>query len=249
MDKAANVRQAVALLRRNPIAAMGLASAVFGGVSGAFHGVAQGAAMAPLAGKTPARGAAEGALEGAGSGALMGAAVGLTAMSILSGKAARKEFGAAIRLALKKTAADKIKAPAKPSAKLTQDQRRNIKKSLRLIKPKTKSEAEVQELAGRPWTSGQFMRRGVIGASGGVAAGTLGGAVTGAPLTIGSAQKLVRNRAGAMVPRMGPTTAKMTALLSPRRLAAGAIGGAAFGLAIPYAQQLADADAAKRGQF
>ena len=122
---------------------------------------------------------------------------------------------------------------------LSREEKKNVRKTLKVIRPRSRTDEQVQEIAGRPWTAGQMARRGVIGAGGGIAAGTLQGLITGAPLTVGRAVKK-----GTL-----PSIARGAALLSPRRLAAGGIGGATFGLAIPLIQQMADREAAKRGQF
>lgn len=129
-----------------------------------------------------------------------------------------------------KTAADGV----------TREEKRNIRKTLKVIKPRSRTEEQVQEIAGRPLTKGQIIRRGLIGAGGGIGLGVAHGLITKQPLTVGRAvSKKVMSR----------EAAKGLATFSPQRLLSGAATGSVFGLGIPLVQRQADIEAARRGQF
>lgn len=122
-----------------------------------------------------------------------------------------------------------------PEAELTAEEKRNIKKAIKAIKPKTKEEKIKERLVGRPLTVGKYLRNAAIGSIGGIGAGSLGGLIQGD----------VRVRPW----KVPNPVEKRRALLHPRRLAAGATVGAVYGAMIPAAQRLADIEAAKRGMY
>lgn len=95
-----------------------------------------------------------------------------------------------------------------------------IKQQIRASKPKTEEEKRIEQLAGKGWTRGKFMRAGVIGAGMGTASTAIGSLIEGG------------RRAR-----------------SPRALARGAVIGAMLGAATPAATRLADIEAAKRGRY
>jgi hypothetical protein len=120
-------------------------------------------------------------------------------------------------------------------ADFTPEERRNIRKALREVKPRTREERLRESLVGRPYTPGQYLRSAAIGALGGVGAGSLGGLIQKDVKVFPSSVKLIAE--------------KRRALLHPRRLAAGATVGAIYGSLIPAAQRIADIEAAKRGLY
>lgn len=120
-------------------------------------------------------------------------------------------------------------------AELTAEERRNIRKAIKALKPKTREEKIKGELVGRPLTVGQYVRNAAIGSMGGIGAGSLGGLIQGD----------VRVRPW----KVPNPVEKRRALLHPRRLAAGATVGAVYGAMIPAAQRLANIEAAKRGMY
>lgn len=122
-----------------------------------------------------------------------------------------------------------------PESELTPEERRNIKKAIKAIKPKTKEEKIKGELIGPPLTLGKYMRNAAIGSAGGIGAGSLGGLIQGD----------VRVRPW----KVPNPVERRRALLHPRRLAAGATVGAVYGAMVPAAQRLADIEAAKRGMY
>lgn len=122
-----------------------------------------------------------------------------------------------------------------PDAELTAEEKRNIRKTIKAIKPKTKEERIKGKLVGPPITVGKYLRNAAIGAAGGIGAGTLGGLIQGD----------VRVRPW----KVPNPVEKRRALLHPRRLAAGATVGAVYGAMVPAAQRLADIEAAKRGIY
>lgn len=95
-----------------------------------------------------------------------------------------------------------------------------IKQQIKAGKPKTEREKRIEQLAGRGWTRGKFLRAGAIGAG----MGTVGTAV-GSLIEGGKAAR------------------------SPRALARGAIIGSLMAAATPAATRLADIEAAKIGRY
>ena len=106
------------------------------------------------------------------------------------------------------------------SRSIERQELRKIKQQIRASKPKTEEEKRIEQLAGKGWTRGKFMRAGAIGAGMGTASTAIGSLIEG-----GKAAR------------------------SPRALARGAVIGAMMGAAVPAATRLADIEAAKRGRY
>lgn len=103
---------------------------------------------------------------------------------------------------------------------IEQRELRKIKQQIRASKPETEEEKRIEQLAGRGWTKGKFLRAGVIGAGMGTAGAAVGSLIEG-----GKAAR------------------------SPRALARGAVIGSLMAAATPAATRLADIEAAKRGKY
>jgi len=116
-------------------------------------------------------------------------------------------------------------------AVLTPEERANIRTSLQQMAPKTKSEREVVELAGRPMTRGQIARSIGIGA-------------TVVPV-IGVGRRSIGLIGRKMVP--GRTVAQEIANVGS--VAGDAISGVTFGAALPVVKRWADIEAARKGKF
>lgn len=106
------------------------------------------------------------------------------------------------------------------SGDIERQELRKIKQQIRAGKPKTEEEKRIEQLAGRGWTKGKFLRAGAIGAGMSTAGTAIGSMIEG-----GKAAR------------------------SPRALARGAVIGAMMGAAVPAATRLADIEAAKRGLY
>lgn len=119
---------------------------------------------------------------------------------------------------------------------MTQEEKRNIAKTLQLIKPRSKTEKQVEELAGRGLTPGQVARYMLIG---GAMVGGLGVARRG----IVEGGKLGLSRIGQLASREGAKK-----LVAPSAVGADALYGTAIG-ALPVLRRKMDIEAARRGQF
>jgi hypothetical protein len=246
ITKEAGLTEAIKILRDSPLASTALTTSVFAATIGALQGAKGGSVTVPDGGHK-AVGALQGATEGAAIGAVEGAAVGAIAGALLN-RNALKPLAKDLAVALKtKVAEEPLRELLKKPT--VHEQRKNIRKALRVVKPRSKSEADVQELAGRAMTPGQVVRRGAIGALGGTGAGVLGGLVTGSPLTVRKAVEGLLEKGQKIPTKAQLRLAQSQATFGPRRMLAGAIGGTAFGLGIPYLQRKADIEAARRGQF
>lgn len=111
--------------------------------------------------------------------------------------------------------------------------RRNIHKSLQLVKPRTKSEKEVAELAGRRLTPGQVARYMGIG----------GAVVSGLGVGRRTMVQAGKEGLGRLATREG-----LSAVAHPSAVAADALYGGAIG-ALPVIRRKMDIEAARRGQF
>jgi len=116
---------------------------------------------------------------------------------------------------------------------ITAEERKNIRKSLQLLRPRSKTEKEVQELAGRGLTPGQVARYMGVG---GVVVGGLGAARRG----ITQAGK---HGVKSLVAKEG-----VKQVLHPSSIGADALYGTALG-ALPVLRRKLDIEAARRGQF
>lgn len=96
-----------------------------------------------------------------------------------------------------------------------------LKKQIKKIKPQTEREKRIERLAGKKWTTGQYVRGAGIGATVGTLGHVLGSAIEGKKA----------------LPITGRGTARAAAV------------GALFGAALPAATRLANIEAAKRGKF
>lgn len=237
--KTAGAVEAANVLLQNPIAATAIASSVFGAVGGTIGGARRGSLMAQYQGEPKTTGAIEGGAKGMAEGLLMGAAVGAIAGTILNRKAAT-QLGKDLKAALVKKAAEppKLKKPDTPRV-LTKEEKKNLRKTVKLLKPKTRTEEQVREITGRPLTKGQLARYGVIGAGSGAIGSIASGLITGAPLTVRRA----------VASGVEPQVAKSVAILAPRRLTASGAYGATLGLGMDAMKRIADREAAFRGKF
>ena len=68
------------------------------------------------------------------------------------------------------------------TGKVTRGELRTIKKQIRETRPRTEEEKRVDQLAGRKWTRGQYVRSAGIGAGMGTLAGIIGPKIEGAKI-------------------------------------------------------------------
>lgn len=112
----------------------------------------------------------------------------------------------------------------------------NIRKSLEKQRPRTEAERDVQRIVGARPTTGQIMRAGTVGATGGLATHLIGSALEGGvkwkpDLSEGVVKGLLRQ--------------KGKAVLHPRSLARASAVGAIIGGAVPVARRLWDIQTAR----
>lgn len=116
----------------------------------------------------------------------------------------------------------------------SRQEKKNIRKTIREVKPKTREEQMREQLVGRARTPGQLARHSAIGALGGIGAGSLGSLI---------------QRDVSILPRGINLAERRRAILHPRRLASGAAIGSIYGALVPAVQRLADIESAKRGMY
>jgi len=121
--------------------------------------------------------------------------------------------------------------------KLTRSEASQIRKQLKALAPRTKTEKQVEDLAGRQLTKGQLARYITIGA-------VLGGGM-------GLVRKGLKAGTGGMIG--GLKTLKEHPVRAPLSVAGDVIGdvttGAVYGGVLPVARRAADIEAARRGKF
>jgi hypothetical protein len=127
-------------------------------------------------------------------------------------------------------------------AELSEKQRANVDKAVEKLKV-DEDEAKLRGVVGRPpvVTVPQLARRAGMGALLSVAAGSATDLIKNAPKTVAEAMAHPYN--------MDRRMAELQATFGSRNVASRAIGGAVFGLGIPYAQYLLDREAAKQGWY
>lgn len=113
--------------------------------------------------------------------------------------------------------------------KLTREEIKNVRKTIKQLQPKTTQEKQVQEVVGRPLTPGQLAR------------------YTGIGLGVGLGMGGLRRGLGS-IGRGGSIRKTVGHVLGPRDLAGDTATGLAFS-ALPIIRQQTDIEAAKRGVF
>jgi len=104
-----------------------------------------------------------------------------------------------------------------------------LKHEVGKVAPATQAEEKAYELAGRPWTKGQYVRAGLQALGAGATAHGVGTLIEGGDKELG---KTVWSE-----------------LKKPRKLARSMVMGAIFAAGLPAARRIMDIEAAKRGKF
>ncbi len=135
----------------------------------------------------------------------------------------------------------------KTAAEMTKKEEKNIAATLKKVAPKTETEERVQQIAGRPFTPGQFLRYGTVGTGMGVAGHIAGSGIAGGtrwkPWVTG-AEKAI---GGETLRQAEKDIAK--AVLNPRQLARAGVMGTVFGLGVPMLRRMSDIHAARKGKY
>jgi hypothetical protein len=147
----------------------------------------------------------------------------------------------------------------KTAADMTKKEEKNIAATLKKVAPKTRTEEQVQLIAGRPFTPGQFLRYGTVGTSMGVAGHVMGSAITHDPVAtrwlpwvtgkdVAKHALIVDDVAKAVAKeKLQENLAK--AVLNPRQLARAGVMGTVFGLGVPMLRRMSDIHAARKGKY
>lgn len=148
-------------------------------------------------------------------------------------------------------AADVVKI----AADLTKKEEKNIAETLKKVAPKSVTEERVQQIAGRPFTPGQFLRYGTVGTGMGVAGHVAGSAIAGGsrwrPWTtaVEKAEQALMGDTARAAAQKEISRDVSRAVLNPRQLARAGVMGTVFGLGVPLLRRLSDINAARKGKY
>jgi hypothetical protein len=129
---------------------------------------------------------------------------------------------------------------------LTSAERANIRRSIKVLAPRTKSEEDVRRLAGAPLTKGQIARAALVGA-------TLVPLIGVGRRSLTEPIKALARSRGVAKPLRDVVKESLREgtreALNPGGIVSDVIGGVTFGAAMPVVKRWADIEAARRGQF